>query len=241
MNHVVIFAGGIGSRMGNFDTVPKQFLKLNGKEIIVHTIERFQNNKNIDKIYIACNKDWIDFMKDLADKYQLSKVVSIVEGGKTGQLSIYNGLIEAEKNKSGDDDIVLIHDGVRPFIDDDLIDKNIESVMKYGSAISCAPATETIMLVDKDCFLEDIQDRSLSYFAKAPQSFKLDDILRYHRSALAENIDSFIDSCSLVRYYHHPLHLVQCSSDNIKVTTPKDFYVLQALFTFKENYATNNN
>lgn len=234
MNHVVIFAGGIGSRMGNFDTLPKQFLKLNNKEIIVHTIERFQNNENIDNIYIACNKDWLDLMNELVIKYNLSKVTSIVEGGKTGQLSIYNGLLEAEKHMTSDDDIVLIHDGVRPFIDNELINQNIESVEKFGSSISCAPATETIMLVDENCFLTDIQDRSLSYFAKAPQSFKLKNILACHRKALSENIDTFIDSCSLARYYNQPLHLIKCSSDNIKVTTPKDFYILQALFDFKE-------
>lgn len=232
MNHVVIFAGGIGSRMGDFDSVPKQFLKIDGKEIIIHTIENFHKNPNIDNIYISCNKDWIYLLEELISRYNLTKVKSIVSGGSTGQLSIYNGLLEAEKNISSKEDVVLIHDGVRPFIDDDLINKNIESVQKYGSAISCAPATETILLVDENCFLNDIQDRSLSYFAKAPQSFKLKEILECHRKALEENKDSFIDSCSLAQYYKIPLHLIRCSSDNIKVTTPKDFYILQALFQY---------
>ena len=112
MNHVVIFAGGVGSRMGTVNC-PKQFLKLDGKEIIVYTVEKFQAHPEVDAIYIACHPDWIDFMKSLVERYSLSKVVSVVAGGQTGQMSIYNGLAEAERFRRGREDIVLIHDGVR--------------------------------------------------------------------------------------------------------------------------------
>lgn len=234
MNHVVIFAGGIGSRMGNTGC-PKQFLKLDDKEIIVHTIERFQHHPSIDGIYIACHVDWMDYMKELVEKYALTKVKSIVPGGQTGQLSIYNGLLEAEKYKETDDDIVLIHDGVRPNIDEALISENIKCVREKGSSISCSPAIETVLLVDEERNIKQIEDRSMCFYAKAPQSFLLKDIISCHRHALDEGRTNFIDSCTMMKYYGFELHLVPCSSDNIKITTPKDFYLLKALQHIENN------
>ena len=228
MNHVVIFAGGIGSRMGKTEC-PKQFLKLDDKEIIVHTIEKFQEHPFIDGIYIACHIDWIDYMQELKKKYALTKVKSIVPGGQTGQLSIYNGLLEAEKNQKSDEDIVLIHDGVRPNIDEDLITENIKCVKENGNSISCSPAVETILLVDESRDIKQIEDRSMCFYAKAPQSFLLKDIISCHRRALNEGRTNFIDSCTMMEFYGFKLHLVPCSSDNIKITTPKDFYLLKAL------------
>lgn len=231
MNHVVIFAGGVGSRMG-VQSRPKQFLTLEGKEIIVYTIEKFQEHPGIDAIYIACHPDWIDFMKSLVEKYSLAKVVSVVAGGATGQLSIYNGLVEAEKHRQGPDDIVLIHDGVRPVIDEALISGNIACAREKGNAISCAPATETVLLVDGSHEIRQIEDRSSCFHAKAPQTFRLDDIIACHRKAMADGMTSFIDSCSMMDHYGYRLHMVICSSDNIKVTTPKDYYLSKALLKF---------
>ena len=155
MNHVVIFAGGVGSRMG-ISNCPKQFMKVDDKEIIVYTIERFQHHPAIDAIYVACHKDWISYMGMLVEKYSLDKVLSIVAGGETGQLSIYHGLCEAENHMKGDSDIVLIHDGVRPVINDELISANIESVRKFSNGISSAPAIETVILCDKNGEVDQI-------------------------------------------------------------------------------------
>lgn len=234
MNHVVIFAGGIGSRMGITDC-PKQFLKIDGKEIIVYTIEKFQNHPSIDGIYIACHKDWMDYMASLVNKYSLSKVKSIVPGGETGQLSIYNGLLEAEKHKESEKDIVLIHDGVRPNIDEELISANISTVKEKGNSISCSPAIETVLLVNEDKNIRHVEDRSMCFYAKAPQSFYLDEILSCHRRAVGEGLTQFIDSCTMMSHYGVKLHLVPCSSENIKVTTPKDFYLLKALQNLSES------
>ena len=234
MNHVVIFAGGIGSRMG-IGNCPKQFLKVDDKEIIIYTIEKFQHHPEIDAIYVACHKDWISYMKELVSRYSLDKVLSIVEGGESGQLSIYNGLCEAEKHKDRDDDIVLIHDGVRPVIDDELISANIESVRKFSNGISSAPAIETVILCDKGGEVKQLEDRSVSFYAKAPQSFFLKDILSCHRKALADGITGFIDSCTMMNHYGMKMHIVPCSNDNIKVTTPKDYYQLKALIRYKQD------
>ncbi len=126
MNIAVIFAGGVGKRMGNTDK-PKQFIEIEGKPIIIHTLEHFEKNKNIDAIIVASKAEWIDYLNDLLQKYNIKKVAKVVPGGPTGQMSIFNG-IKCAKEMYGEDSIVLIHDGVRPFITDDLINTNIETV-----------------------------------------------------------------------------------------------------------------
>lgn len=188
MNIALIFAGGIGKRMNNNGT-PKQFLKLYGKEIIIYTLEVFEKNENIDGIIISCLEEKIIDLKDLVKKYDLKKVKSIISGGKTGQESIYKGLCEAEKYYSKDD-IVLIHDGVRPLINEKTIEDNILSVKKYGNAITTVPAIETIIKVKKEEHrIKDILNRSECYMARAPQSFYLKDILSSHKKAIEEKKD----------------------------------------------------
>ena len=190
MNIALIFAGGIGKRM-NTTGIPKQFLKLYGKEIIVYTLEIFENNKNIDGIVISCLKEKIDDLKRTIEKNNLKKVVSIIPGGNTGQESIYNGLKEIEKRYSKDD-IVLIHDGVRPLINNDTINDNINLVKEKGNAITTAPAIETIVrLENENNIIKDIFNRSECFMARAPQSFILNDILDAHEKAIIDKKDDF--------------------------------------------------
>lgn len=225
----LIFAGGSGKRMGK--EIPKQFLKISKKEIIIRTLEVFEKSNYIDEIYISCIEDWIEYLQELLIKNNITKVKSIVPGGKTGQLSIFNGLKKAyEDNKSEKDAIVLIHDGVRPFINDDLIKRNIECVINNGCAISCAPAIETILLVDENNEVQHITDRNNSKLARAPQSFCLNKIYHLHLKALEENKDNFIDSCSMMNYYKEKLYIVDTSNDNIKITTPNDYYIAKCIF-----------
>lgn len=167
MNIAVIFAGGTGTRMNSKDK-PKQFLKMHDKPIIIHTLEKFENNENIDAIVIACIKDWIDYLSHLIEYYHMSKVKKIVPGGETGQMSIYAGLNVAKDIADGQNAIVLIHDGVRPLINDDVINNNITSVMKNGSAITSIKVTETIMEINDDASIKHIPDRSHSRIARAP-------------------------------------------------------------------------
>ena len=159
----------------------------------------------------------------------------VVPGGKTGQLSIYNGLCAAEEVFGTDGTIVLIHDGVRPLIDADTISRNIAAVREFGTAITCTVAKETVILVDDTEKVDAVPDRSRSRFAKAPQSFYLKDILAAHRQCLADGNDNVIDSCTMMRMYGKPLHVVIGRSDNIKITTPDDFYVFRALYDAREN------
>ena len=225
MVYALIFAGGVGNRM-NSNAKPKQFLQLFGKEIIIHTLENFQNNPNIDGIVVVCKDNWIYFLQKLLNKYDIDKVKCITAGGDTGQLSIYNGLCALEKELKNDS-IVLVHDGVRPFVNDKLINDCIESVIKYGSAI-------TVVSIEND-EIKTITDRSKCYHAKAPQCFYLSDLLSAHRKALQDNIINMIDSASLMKYYGHSLHTVLGNYDNIKITTPTDFYTSRALYEVREN------
>ena len=134
-NIAVIFAGGAGLRM-HTKSRPKQFLELNGKPIIIYTIELFDNHPQIDGIVVACIEPWIPFLKKQLRKFEINKVVDVVPGGATGQDSIYNGLCAAERYANGDDSIVLIHDGVRPLITEETITDNIKKVSQCGSCIT---------------------------------------------------------------------------------------------------------
>ena len=234
MNIAVIFAGGVGSRMHSRE-IPKQFLKLHDKPIIIHTLEIFENSSLIDAIVIACVQPWIPYLNKLVYQYRLDKVKKIVPGGETGQLSIFKGLCAAEEIAENDKSIVLIHDGVRPLINEKKKKKNIESVEKYGSAITTSIVKETILVVKEDGRIDHVPDRRNSRVAKAPQSFWLREIMELHKRALSEGKTDFIDSCTMMQYYNHSLHLVDGPYENIKITTPDDFYTMRALLDAKEN------
>lgn len=234
MNIGVIFAGGVGSRMHSKDR-PKQFLDIYNKPIIVHTIEHFQNSEDIDSIVVVYIEGWIDYMNQLVYQYRLNKVKKIVPGGKTGQLSIYNGLIAAQEIARDEENIVLIHDGVRPLINEELIKRNIQDVKDYGSSITSGIVKETIVEIYDNNDIKLVPDRAHSRVAKAPQCFWLKDILSAHKKAMNEQSFNFIDSCSMMKYYGYKLHMTDGPYENIKITTPDDFYMMRAVLQAKED------
>ena len=232
MNIAVIFAGGSGLRM-HTKSRPKQFLDLNGKPIIIYTLELFDNHPQIDAIVVACIENWIPFLEKQLRKFEITKVIKVVPGGETGQQSIYNALCAAE-NAGTDDSIVLIHDGVRPLITEQTITDNINKVKQSGSCITCIPATETLVVRQTDGSLE-IPSRADSLIARAPQSFFLKDIIYAHRRALAEERNDFIDSCTMMSQYGYKLGTIIGPMENIKITTPTDFFVLRAMMKVHED------
>ena len=234
MNIGVIFAGGVGSRMHSKDR-PKQFLEIHEKPIIIHTLEHFEHNPDIDAVVIACVAEWIEHLEGLIKKFHLGKVKKIVAGGGTGQLSIYNGLREAKELAGDERAIVLVHDGVRPLISSRLLSENIDCVKRRGSAITAGIVKETIVVVDNDGKVEQVPSREKSRVAKAPQSFWLDDILSVHERALADGVDNSIDSCTLMKSYGRELYMVDGPYENIKITTPDDYYTMRAILDAKEN------
>lgn len=234
MNIGVIFAGGVGSRMHTKDK-PKQFLNIFNKPVIIHTLEHFQNNENIDAVVIACIESYLDLMNELVAKYRMDKVRKIVPGGETGQLSIYNGLCAAAEVAGNEKSIVLIHDGVRPLINSQLLTDNIETVKKFGNCITAGIVKETIVVIDDDYAIQEVPSRAHSRVAKAPQSFWLDDILGTHKKAMSEGITNSIDSCTLMQQYGYTMHMIDGPYENIKITTPDDFFTMRAILETKEN------
>ncbi len=235
MNIAVIFAGGVGSRMHSKER-PKQFLELYNKPIIIHTLEHFEKHSMIDAIVVVCIESWIPYFNELLYKYRIDKVKKVVPGGITGQLSIYNGLKAAKEIARDEKSIVLIHDGVRPLINEKVITENIMSVIENGSSITTGNVTETILVVnEEDSSINYVPSRKDSRVAKAPQSFWLEDILSAHERSLADGETNCIDSCTMMQKYGYKLHLIDGPSENIKITTPTDFYIMRAILDAKEN------
>ena len=234
MNIAVIFAGGVGSRMHSKDR-PKQFLEMYNKPIIIHTLEYFEKHSMIDAIVVVCIEDWIEYLNDLLYKFRIDKVKRVVPGGATGQLSIYNGLNAAKEIAGDKKSIVLIHDGVRPLITEKLITDNIEAVKLYGNSITSGIVKETIVEIDDEGYIKIVPDRAHSRVAKAPQCFYLDEILSSHNKAIEQGITTFIDSCTMMQHYGYKLHMTDGPYENIKITTPDDFYTMRAILEAKEN------
>ncbi len=233
MNIAVIFAGGAGKRM-NTRAKPKQFLTLHGKPILVYTVEQFQQHEMIDGIIVVMLKGWIEYCEKLTEQYQLTKVAAVISGGETGQESIFRGL-EKARELYPEDSIVLIHDGVRPLIDRETISRDIQCVREKGTAITVSPAVETVALKSDTEAVGHIFDRSRCQMAKAPQCFWLADIYNSHLKSQRDGINDFIDSASLMKHYGFELYTVEGPSENIKITTPGDFYIFRAIVDAREN------
>lgn len=232
MNCALIFAGGTGQRM-NTKTRPKQFLELHGKPIIVYTLEVFEEHPEIDAIVVVCLEPWIPFLEKLLVKFDLTKVVRIVPGGKTGQQSIRAGL-DALAQLYAEDAIVLIHDGVRPLVRQETISSCIDCVRENGNAVTVVPAIETIVQ-QVDGKITKVIERSDCCSAKAPQCFLLGDIRRAHAQSEAQGLEDFIDSATMMKHFGHELYTVEGEPENIKITTPSDFYVFRAMVDEREN------
>ncbi|MDO4920368.1 MAG: 2-C-methyl-D-erythritol 4-phosphate cytidylyltransferase [Phascolarctobacterium sp.] len=233
MNIAIIFAGGTGQRM-NTASKPKQFLELHGKPILIYTLEHFQKHEQIDGIILVCLENYIAYCKNLLVKWQISKVAEIVSGGTSGQESIFHGLQAAHKLYA-DSDIVLIHDGVRPLINEQVITDAIICTKQYDNAITVSPAIETVVIKQESGHIGDILNRSVCELAKAPQCFYLKDIYEAHLKANEEGRHDFIDSASIMQYYGYTLNTVIGPTENIKITTPSDFYTFRAIIDAREN------
>lgn len=183
MNIAVIFAGGTGQRM-NSRTKPKQFLLVHGKPIIIYTLEAFDQHPDIDAIVVVCLKEYIDVLEQLIAKFGVGKIAAIVPGGSSGQESIRNGVDKANRLYPADS-VVIVHDGVRPLIDQQTITDCIVSVKKNGSAVTVVPATETIVQ-SEDGVITNIIDRKQCQLARAPQCFRLGELHDSHHKAVEE-------------------------------------------------------
>ncbi len=234
MNIAMIFAGGSGVRMGA--GIPKQFLEVNGIPILVHTVRQFQLHHEIDKIYISTLEDYIPYVEELCEEYHLTKVAAVIKGGETAQDSIYHCLKKGISENPADS-VVLLTDGVRPFIDYGVISANIESVLENGSAITCTPCYETIITSKDGVGVDSVPYRKETFSAQAPQSFRLGDIIDAHDEIRKRpnKYEDMVDACTIYTTLGRPVHMVEGNRGNIKVTTPSDVYTFRALLQYREN------
>ena len=232
MTTALIFAGGTGQRI-NARAKPKQFLEMHGKPILIYTIEHFESHPEVDNIVVVCVESWIHELRHLLKQYAIEKVNQIVPGGNSGDRSIYNGL-RALAGVCAPDDIVLIHDGVRPLICRELISACIEKVKERGNAITTESVTESVVRLDGDGRIVEVPNRAEMYTAKAPQAFRYGMIWDLYQRAQRDGIVA-IDSAHICSIYGVEMHTVTSTPNNIKITTPADYYIFRALFEAIEN------
>lgn len=209
--------------------IPKQFINVHDKPIIVYTLEAFQKHPNIDAIEVVCLDGWHDILRAYSKQFGISKLENIVSGGETGLQSIRNGLYDISKRYNDDDDIVLIHDAIRPMVSQDIISDNIRVCREYGNAITVIPCT-AVMLKTLDGVTSDDQiPRDNLKITQTPQTFFLKEILEVHKEAIKRGINDSIASCSLYVELGKKLYLSVGSEKNIKLTTSEDMEIFSAL------------
>lgn len=222
---VVIFAGGIGQRMKSND-IPKQFLKVEGKTIISRTIEHFEKHPMVDFIVVSCIETWMDELKRELAEADVKKVTSIVPGGASGYQSIHNGLMKVAEKASGKD-IVLICDGVRPMLSEQLITTCIEDARKYETAVPVTPSIDSVLYSEDGVNCSKSYERKKMFITQAPQGYTMDKILWAHEQAEKKNLDP-VSSGELLLELGEDIHIFQGIRENIKVTTPEDLHALRA-------------
>ncbi|EGP9879283.1 2-C-methyl-D-erythritol 4-phosphate cytidylyltransferase [Listeria monocytogenes] len=229
MIYAEILAGGKGTRMGNVN-MPKQYLPLKGKPIIVHTIEKFILNDRFEKIIIATPKDWINHTQDIIKKYIFDSRVIVIEGGTDRNETIMNGIRYVEKGFGlNEDDIIVTHDAVRPFITHRIIEENIDMALEFGSVDTVIPAVDTIVESTNHDFITDIPVRGNIYQGQTPQSFNMKTIQKHYNNLTDDEKQILTDACKICLLAGEKVKLVNGGISNIKITTPYDLKVANAI------------
>ena len=230
----LLTAGGVGNRMGQ--DIPKQFMTVDNIPVIIYTLQAFQNHPEIDGICVPCLAGWDVVLQSYANQFGITKLKWICAGGDSNQESIHNGLKTMKEAGCDDQDIVLIHDGVRPLAMEKTIVECIEVAREEGNCVVCVPATETVVVKGQDGGMR-IPDRDSCYLARAPQCFKLGDVLAVHRKALEEDRHDFVDTCSMMNDYGYGFHTILGTMENIKITTPADYFMFRSILEAREEGA----
>lgn len=225
-----ILAGGIGSRM-NIADMPKQFLMLGEKPIIIHTIEKFLLCSRFDKIYIGVHPDWILHMGDLIEKYELnSDKLVVVNGGKDRNSTIFNIIKHINENyEKNADNIIVTHDSVRPFVTQRIIEENINAALKYGACDTVINSTDTIVISEDGGTITNIPNRSYMYQGQTPQSFKVNLLNDLYNDLNKEEKEILTDACKICVVRNYPVHLVRGEVSNMKITTITDYKIAMAM------------
>lgn len=230
-NIAIILAGGIGQRMGA--GIPKQFLELKGKPIIVHTIENFERNPNVDGILIVCKSDWKDTFRDMVDRFGLKKVKWIVDGGETSHDSTRNGIFHL-RDVLGPDDYVIIHDAARPILPQGIIDEMLSVAHEKGNASVAIPCYETVIRTDDQKSGIEELDRNSLMRVQTPQAYRYSVILPLYERAEAEGRHDFVYADIVAVTYGVRVYFSRGFVNNIKVTRPEDLPLCESLMGFTE-------
>lgn len=232
MNIALIIAGGSGVRMGS--AVPKQFINVYDKPVIIYTLEAFQRHPNIYGMMVSCLEGWHDILRAYAAQFGISKLMQVVPGGVNGQESIYNGLC-ALKERLHDNDIVLVHDAIRPLVSEEIISDSIRTCTVHGNAISCIPCTEAMLVTsDGECAAAQI-DRSTLKRTQTPQTFRFGSLWQAHKRARELGITNSVASCTLMIELGIKVQFSVGSEKNIKLTTTDDIDIFKALLHSKRS------
>lgn len=231
-NIALIIAGGSGNRMNQ--DIPKQFLTVNEKPVIVYTLEAFQKHVEIDDIVVVCIDGWEQVLWAYANQFNITKLKSVVTGGKNGQDSIRNGVYELEKFYSSSD-IVLIHDAIRPMVSAEIISDCIVKTKQYGCAIATIPCAEAMLRTEDGISSIGSYDRDKLKRTQTPQGFLLGKIGDLHRKALEVGITNSVASCTLMIEMGEQVHFSAGSEKNIKLTTVDDLDIFKALLLAKRS------
>lgn len=226
----MVLAGGVGARMRG--PVPKQFMVVRDKPVLVYTIEAFQRAVAVDGIVVVSLPEWAGIVEQYVKDRSLSKVMAVVPGGTTGFESIRHGLHYLEEHRS-QDDIILIHDGVRPLLTEEVINANIAGVEKYGNAVTAVPATEALLYTSGGETSSQVVERSHIARTQTPQSLRLRDLSLIHRQADEMGIHDSVATCTLLVETGHVVHTVMGDNSNFKLTSPEDVALFEAYLDAK--------
>lgn len=230
-NYGILLAGGVGKRMQM--EIPKQFIEVEGKPIIAYSLENFQRNPQIEKIVVICVKDWIKQLKEIVEKYSLSKVKWIIEGGSTGHDSIRNGVFFL-RDKTAPDDYIIVHDAVRPVLPQKAIDEVIRVAHDKGNASSSIACHPPIVYTDDfESGIKDV-DREHVMLTASPQAFKYSLALKCYERAEQENRHDFTFTSSLLIHCGERVYFAKGTISNIKITTKEDLALFGALLKVPE-------
>lgn len=229
-NIALIIAGGVGSRM--HQNIPKQFLNVEDKPVIVYTMEVFQNHPDISEICVVCVDGWQSILKAYAQQFNITKLSKIVTGGETGQISIRNGVFAIAENHK-DEDFILIHDAIRPMLSTDIISDCIVTAHKYGNAVVAIPCTEVMLMTeDGNTSMKNI-DRDMLKRTQTPQAFQVGDLVTVHKKAMKLGITNMVASASMFAEFGYTIYFSQGSEKNLKLTTTDDIDIFKALLHAK--------
>jgi 2-C-methyl-D-erythritol 4-phosphate cytidylyltransferase len=232
MNIALIIAGGSGNRMGQ--DIPKQFMHVGNCPIIIHTMTAFQRHPDVEAIAVVCLSGWETVLQSYANQFCIDKLRWIFPGGDCGQQSIHNGIYGLRQAGCKDDDLVLIHDAVRPLLSQDIISSNIAICKKYGYAITGIRCREAILESDDGFSTRTSIPRDKLIRTQTPQTFRLGNIIAAHEEAARRGISNSVASCTLIAELgEKEMHIVPGSEKNIKITTIEDLEILKALMNIK--------